>query len=148
MKHGTMLTATTTIALTVTLTGCTSNDSDLAAQVLDAIPTTSATQVTLELAEIRPGGWDSYLVVCPYETLESVNERLGFTWDDGPDLTLDDAHQILVLTDADAIEEYATLDRNRIDLCTTEQWSLTEKATPITLIEQDGVWTGSPRNDR
>lgn len=143
----TKFTAAATLALAVALTGCASTGNDLAGQVLDAVPDVSDTDTTLELAEIHPGDWDSYLVICPYETPESVNDRLGFTWNDTPDLTLKDSQQVLVLTSAGTVEETAILDRDRLDLCATSPWPLTDKTTPITLSNHDGAWTATDRTN-
>lgn len=76
-----------------------------------------------------------------------MNDRLGFTWSDAPDLTLEDGQQVLVLTDAETVEETATLDRDRIDLCSTSPWPLTDKTTPITLSDHDGAWTATDRTN-
>lgn len=101
----TKFTAAAALALAVTLTGCASTGNDLAGQVLDTVPDVSDIDTTLDLAQIRPGDWDSYLVICPHETPGSVNDRLGFTWNDAPDLALEDSQQVLVLTEDEAVEQ-------------------------------------------
>ena len=67
---------------------------------------------------------EAFLVVCPYESPESVDERLGFSWRDAPDYAQSDDRQTVAIIRDDEVVSSAELDRMDVDFCAAGSWTL------------------------
>ena len=102
------------------LAGC-SAGSGLASEVETAAEQADA---TLALSTVATDDVTEFLVVCPYESKESVTDRLGFDWNDAPDYALvDDRQTIAFITDG-RVSARAELSRGKVDFCRTGQWTV------------------------
>ncbi|PPH44141.1 hypothetical protein C5D09_14035 [Rathayibacter sp. AY1C9] len=73
------------------------------------------------LAEVDGVDGSDFLVVCPYESPESVEERTGISWS-GPDRSEDEGVQTLVVLDGGEVVSTSGLDRDRADFCSGDRW--------------------------
>ncbi|PPG92831.1 hypothetical protein C5C39_02140 [Rathayibacter sp. AY1F3] len=73
------------------------------------------------LAEVDGVDGSDFLVVCPYESPESVEERTGISWS-GPDRSEDEGVQTLVVLDGGEVVTTSGLDRDRADFCSGDRW--------------------------
>ncbi|PPF39285.1 hypothetical protein C5B93_04380 [Rathayibacter sp. AY1A2] len=73
------------------------------------------------LAEVDGVDGSDFLVVCPYESPESVEERTGISWS-GPDRSEDEGMQTLVVLDGGEVVTTSGLDRDRADFCSGDRW--------------------------
>ncbi|PPG14153.1 hypothetical protein C5C74_14040 [Rathayibacter sp. AY1E8] len=73
------------------------------------------------LAEVDGVDGSDFLVVCPYESPESVEERTGISWS-GPDRSEDEGMQTLVVLDGGEVVTTSGLDRDRVDFCSGDRW--------------------------
>jgi len=71
--------------LGIVLAACSSASDDL----VEAIEATGGPDVSL--AEAFDTDADSYLFLCPYESRDAMEDRLGFDWPEAPDYSDQDA---------------------------------------------------------
>jgi len=65
---------------------------------------------------------DAYLVICPYESKDSVQQRLGVEWPAAPDYSdVDDKQTIAFVSDGE-VASHVELSRDDVDFCVTGDW--------------------------
>ena len=120
----TMMTAALAGALVLGTSACSSNiNNDLLAEI-DA-----SNGHNVRLDAVVEGDWDSFLVVCPYDS-PGVNERLGFEWNAAPDTNTQDALQTIVFVENDRVVSTTSLRFDDINLC-TGVWPLMSRDTEL-----------------
>lgn len=85
------------------------------------------------LAEVAPADATSFLVVCPYDSKQSVNDRLGFTWTDAPDLSQNDDRQVIALIEDRTVVSSAELSRDIVDFCSSDSWEVLPLDTELSV---------------
>jgi len=85
------------------------------------------------LADVASADATSFLVVCPYDSQQSVNDRLGFTWADAPDLSQDDDRQVIALIDDRSVVSSAELSRDTVDFCSSDSWDVLPVDTELSV---------------
>jgi hypothetical protein len=137
-----MRTRTATALLTTGLTilllaGCEPTpDSASASAVQDAVA--EAAGGSFSLSDVEGISGSSFLVVCPYETEESVSERLGTGWD-RTDASDDEGVQTIAVLDGDAVESRIVLERDPADFCSGDRWHLLPLDTRLAVSESRSV---------
>jgi hypothetical protein len=106
---------------TLLLAGCAGSD-PLGSELTTAAQESAGG--TFELADLGAADGSSFLVVCPYESTDSVHERLGFTWPDAPDYAQDDGHQTIALLDDGRVRSSTELPRDAVDFCSVGGWEV------------------------
>ena len=96
------------------------------------------------LSSIDSADGDAFLVVCPYESKESVSDRLGFAWTSAPDYAQSDDRQTVAIIGDGAVTSQAELARTEVDFCGSEPWELLPLETELTVTRADGVASVSP----
>ena len=71
----------------------------------------------LNLAEVVKDDWDRVLFVCPYEEQRSVENRLGFAWQDFPGRDDSEGLATFVFASAKEVTTWVTVGRNLGDPC-------------------------------
>lgn len=117
------------------LAGCASAPA-LAGQIEEGV---AAAGETFSLADVASVDGTSFLVLCPYDSADSVTERLGFIWSGAPDLTQDDRRQAIAVVDEGAVTSSAQLSRDTVDFCGEGPWQLLPVDSPLTVTSDDGV---------
>ena len=117
------------------LAGCASS-APLGEQIEQGV---AAAGDSFSLAEVASVEGTSFLVLCPYDSEESVNERLGFVWSGSPDLSRDDSRQTIAVVDDGAVVQSAELSRGSVDLCAGEPWELQPVTAVLPVTVEDGV---------
>jgi hypothetical protein len=84
------------------------------------------------LSEVDGVDGSDFLVVCPYESPESVEERTGISWS-GPDRSEDEGVQTLVVLDGGEVESTSGLGRDRVDFCSGDRWEPLPLDTRLTV---------------
>ena len=102
------------------LAGCSSSPS-LGEQIEKGV---GAAGESFSLADVASADATSFLVVCPYDSQQSVSDRLGFTWADAPDLSQDDSRQVVALLDDLSVVSSAELPRDTVDFCSSDSWEV------------------------
>ncbi len=105
------------------LAGCAAPSGGSLGADISAVATDSAGR-SFALADVDDAPGDDFLVVCPYETTESVGERLGFEWPDAPDHSRSDDRQTVAFVADGAVVEAVELGRDTVDFCSTGEWAL------------------------
>ena len=124
------------------LSGCSS-----ASEFPDALDHAVATSDgALSLEGLLDAGVDHYLVVCPYESASSVRERIGFEWDEAPDLSGTDSVQVVVQLNKGRVAEPRRLARTPVDFCRgSEAWQVLPIAAILPVSAgDDGSWSIAP----
>ena len=115
------------------LIGC-SSPVDLQAQLENA-----AADGSFALSQLDSVDGSSFLVICPYDSAASVDERLGFAWTDAPNLTEDDGSQVVVIVDRGEVISHEQLARDEIDFCSGDQWPVLPTTTELTATTSGGT---------
>lgn len=126
MKHDRRIIAV--LLPTFLLAGCAGSD-PLASELTTAARESAGG--TFALADLDAVTGSSFLVVCPYESTDSVHERLGFTWPDAPDYAQDDGHQTIALVDDGRVQSSTELPRDTIDFCSDGIWGVLPTSTVL-----------------
>lgn len=75
-------------------------------------------QVTVSLAEVfTEPAWDTFAIVCPYETPADVAADLGIPSTGVPDLARTDQYQAVLLLNDGALAQASQFPRGTLDLC-------------------------------
>jgi len=106
------------VAGSLLLAGC-SGASSLESELIAAVEVSDGSLVISALPSVSGS---SFLIVCPYESADSVDDRLGFTWADAPDYSQSDDRQSLVIIDGGRVVTHLVLARDRVDFCSGEPW--------------------------
>lgn len=88
---------------------------------------------TLVLSSVASDDVTDFLVVCPYESPNSVADRLGFAWSSGPQYTDIEDKQTIAFINGDGIASHVELSRAAVDFCGSDQWEVTPIDTPLTV---------------
>ncbi len=128
----------TAIALlsTLALAGCTqgSLESELASTISASVGETFALS---DLKEVRGS---SFLVICPYESKRSVEDRLGFRWPEAPDYSQTDDRMTIAVIDDGRVVDSAELSRASIDFCSIDSWKVRSTDTELAVsVSRDPV---------
>jgi len=118
------------VLASLTLAACTAAPS-LESQLRAAV--TAPTAETLMLSSLDAADGESFLVVCPYESKESVDDRLGFSWKHAPDYSKVDDRQTVAVIDNGAVVAHAEFGRGEVDFCTTDEWAVLPTGTELTV---------------
>lgn len=87
---------------------------------------------------------DQFLVVCPYDSQSSVEERLGFAWKGAPN-TSNDAEQYLALVHDGRVSRALTLNRSTIDFCSSDRdWILLHAHAVLDVTKRGNVFIIEP----
>jgi hypothetical protein len=113
-------TAAAAIFIAGILSGC-SNASGLEAEMKAAV-NGSDDAFSLESLDAVRGA--EFLVVCPYESKASVQDRLGFEWGASPDYSQADDRQTIVIVDRGEVVSHAEVQRDEVDFCAGDGWRL------------------------
>jgi len=141
MKKPALTTAAILSVSLLTLAGC-AQASGLSSSIERAA---GEADTTLVLSSLTSDDVTDFLVVCPYESADSVADRLGFAWPDGPDYEKNDDRQTIAFIDGDGIASHAELSRADVDFCGSGQWQATPVETPLTVSRTaDGIQIGAP----
>jgi hypothetical protein len=117
------------LLLGATLSACTSAPS-LEAELVTTVEASGAADFSLASLDSVTGS--SFLIVCPYDSMRSVEDRLGFAWDDAPDYSQSDDAQTVVVVDGAEVVSQTELARDEIDFCSEEAaWTLLPTDTPL-----------------
>lgn len=116
-------------ASVLVLAGCTAV-SPLAADLRAAVDASTGSLVIGTLDSVD--GTD-FLVVCPYETDESITARLGFEWADAPDYAQRDDRQTVAIIRDGGVVASAELERSVVDFCATGDWPVLDVDTELAL---------------
>ena len=92
-----------------------------------------AADTSLVLSDLAPDNVTGFLIVCPYESADSVADRLGFTWSDAPDYSTVDGRQTIAFVDHDQVASHAELSRDDVDFCGSDQWDVLPIETALTV---------------
>lgn len=127
--------AAATALVLLALAGCasagSSDPADVGGQLRAAL---DDGQSALVLSSLDAADGDEFLVVCPYESTGSVDERLGFAWDDAPDYSRTDDRQTLAFIRAGEVSSHAELSRDEVDFCSGGPWDALpiDSSLPVT----------------
>lgn len=113
---------------TLLLAGCAGSD-PLGSELTTAAQESAGG--TFELAGLEAADGSSFLIICPYESTDSVHERLGFTWPDAPDYAQDDDHQTIALLDDGRVLSSTELPRDIVDFCSADSWQVLPTSTVL-----------------
>lgn len=106
------------LALSLSATACGSGADDETQDALVAgLQKSVETGTPLNLAHVVDGDWDRVLFVCPYEEKRSVEDRLGFAWQDFPGRDDSEGRATFVFASSDTVTTWATVGRNLGDPC-------------------------------
>lgn len=131
-----------TIALAaLTLVGCSAAPT-LETALVTSVAAAEGGPFTLSSVDEVTG--EAFLVVCPYESKESVEERLGFAWPDAPDYAQADDRQTVAVIRGDEVLSSAELDRNEVDFCAAGSWTVLPVASELTVEKSGGIVQVSP----
>jgi hypothetical protein len=83
------------------------------------------------LSEIAGVTASSFLVVCPYESEASIEERLGFAWSEAPDYARSGGRQTIALVDDGEVGSSIELPRDRVDFCSAGLWEPLPTDAPL-----------------
>ncbi|QJU55377.1 hypothetical protein SCB71_20360 [Herbiconiux sp. KACC 21604] len=119
---------------TLSCAGC-GTDRGFDDQVIAVLQDTGRSRLTIRELGAPAGG--EFLVVCPYETADSVEQRLGFVWSDAPDLRETDALQALITLDEDHdVASFTTFSRSRVDFCSEgRMWNLVPNEEELEVVD-------------
>ena len=130
----TRLTVATFTLAAFTLAGC-STASTFETAIVTSVAAAEGGPFTLSsVGEVKG---EAFLVVCPYESQQSVNERLGFSWRDAPDYAQADDRQTVAIIRGDEVVSSAALDRSEVDFCTGDSWAVLPTTAQLT-VEMSG----------
>jgi len=129
-----MFATTSVIVMGLLLAGC-SGTSGLSSSIERAI---DQSDTTLELSSLVSGDVTGFLVVCPYESRDSVADRLGFDWPDGPDYAAVEDRQTIAFIEDDTITSQAELSRHEIDFCGSGKWEVLPVDTTLAVARSGG----------
>ena len=129
MKKPALTTAAILSVSLLTLAGC-AQESGLSNSIERAA---DEADTTLVLSSLASDDVTDFLVVCPYESPDSVADRLGFAWSGGPDYRDIEDKQTIAFIDGDGITSSAELSRTAVDFCGSDQWEVTPIDTPLTV---------------
>jgi hypothetical protein len=118
----------------LTLAGCS------AAPTLETALVTSVAAAeggSFTLSSVDEVTGEAFLVVCPYESKESVEERLGFAWRDAPDYAQTDDRQTVATISGNEVLSSSELDRSEVDFCAAGSWSVLPVDSELT-VEKSG----------
>ena len=91
----------------------------------------------LVLSSLDGASGDDFLVVCPYESKSSIEERLGFDWSKAPDYSQQDSKQAILFIDGEKVTSHAEMTRDSIDFCGDGQWPTLPTDTPLEVTRSD-----------
>lgn len=134
MRMGRLLIGAAVVVSCIALAGC-------------SVAPTFESQLTASVGEFGEGplvlssldgvSGDVFLVVCPYESKSSIEERLGFDWAGAPDYSQQDAKQTIVFIDDGKVTSHAEMARDSIDFCGDAQWPALPSDTPLEVARTD-----------
>ena len=106
------------LALSLSATACGSGADDETQDALVAgLQKSVETSKPLNFAEVVDGDWDRVLFVCPYEEKRSMEDRLGFSWQDFPGPDDSEERATFVFASSDTVTTWATVGRSLGDPC-------------------------------
>ncbi len=128
------------LALALSATACGgSSDDDTRAALIAGLETAAEMRTTLNLAEVVDGEWDRVLFVCPYEDKQTVNDRLGFSWQDFPGRDDTEGRATFLFASSDTVTTWATVGRNLGDPCSgSTTTDIVPRADARFAVEQTG----------
>lgn len=112
---------TAVVASTLLLAGC-SGAGSLASDLTATVDASAGG--SFALADVAGVEGSGFLVVCPYESTDSIEERLGFAWDGAPDYSLADDRQTIAVIDAGEVSSSVELARAEVDFCSAGSWAV------------------------
>lgn len=115
-RHAPIVAPALALALSATACGGGSDD-DTRAALVAGLETAAEMRTTLNLGEVVDGNWDRVLFVCPYEDKQTVDDRLGFSWQDFPGRDDSEGRATFVFASSDTVATWATVGRNLGDPC-------------------------------
>ncbi|MFJ6677949.1 hypothetical protein ACIQLK_02320 [Microbacterium sp. NPDC091382] len=106
------------LPLVLLAAGITTACSPTAGDVEERLVTTVDGASTIPVADLAPDDAKRFTIVCPYESVDDVAERLGVASATLPDLSERDDAQAFVTVTSDGVDS-AELPRDRVDLCSS-----------------------------
>ena len=88
---------------------------------------------TIALSSLSAIEGSSFLVVCPYESVESISDRLGFTWAGAPDYSSRDDRQTVAIVGDQEVTSHAEIPRDEVDFCSDTDWRVLPVDTSLTV---------------
>lgn len=113
------------------LTGC-APQADPASAVETAVG--EAAGGTFALSDVEGIEGSAFLVACPYESVASLEERLGAEWS-ASDRSEDEGAQALAVLEGDEVGTTIELDRGTVDFCSGDSWELLPLDTRLAVSE-------------
>jgi hypothetical protein len=124
----------TILLSTLLLSGCASGADGPSGRAADVTSAAlEATGTTFALSDLDTVRGDEFLVLCPYESPEAAEDRLGFAWPDAPDYSQDDSRQSIAFVADGEIESAIELSREDVDFCSDGPWNLLPVSTELTV---------------
>jgi len=127
------------LGASLALAGCSASPS-FESELRSAVSTSGD---TIQLSSLDTADGTSFLVVCPYESTDSVSERLGFDWPEAPDYSQVDDRQTVAIIDGGSVVSHAELSRTDADFCSVE-WDVLSTDEPLTVDRSRDVVTITP----
>lgn len=133
-----------TLSVPVLLAGCAQVGG--AAELEKAIANSSGSQTSIKITDYVPTESTRFTVLCPYGTVEGIEEQLGFHSTEIPDYSLTESRNAIIASDGHDITAVLEIDASRIDLCpTTVAWHAMPVGHTLSFSEaRDGVWVLEP----
>ena len=131
---GRLLTSAAVVLSCVALAGC-SVAPTLESQLTAALGESGEGPIVLSSLDGASG--EDFLVVCPYESKSSIEERLGFDWAKAPDYSQQDSKQAILFIDDGKVTSHAEMARDSIDFCGDGQWRALPTHTPLEVTRSD-----------
>ncbi|KQX07997.1 MULTISPECIES: hypothetical protein [unclassified Leifsonia] len=99
---------------------------------------------SIALSSVRGIDGSAFLVVCPYESVESITDRLGFTWPGAPDYSTRDDRQTIAIVGDEEVTSSAEIPRDKVDFCSATAWKALPLDTSLTVTRSADVVLVSP----
>ncbi|MET1015684.1 hypothetical protein [Orlajensenia leifsoniae] len=116
-------------ASSLLLAGCTTAPS-WQSELNTALRESDGTVALSSLSEIEGS---TFLVVCPYESVGSISDRLGFTWAGAPDYSNRDDRQTVAVVGDGEVTSHAEIPRDEVDFCSDTEWKVLPLDTSLTV---------------
>ncbi|KQQ93960.1 hypothetical protein ASF62_07250 [Leifsonia sp. Leaf325] len=88
---------------------------------------------TIALSSLSAIDGSSFLVVCPYESVGSISDRLGFRWAGAPDYSDRDDRQTIAIVGDEEITSHVEIARDEVDFCSDTEWKVLPLDTSLTV---------------
>jgi hypothetical protein len=76
----------------------------------------------------------AFLVICPYESVESIEDRLGIDWNVSDSSENEGVQTIAILNDSETVTTIE-LSRASVDFCSAGRWGLLPLDTRLAVAE-------------